>query len=482
VSTHPAPLPDGLIIVAKRDCPTCVLIQPVMSALAAGAEPCTILSQDDPSFPEGVAEVVDDRELETSYRLEIETVPTLIRIAAGREVDRAIGWERSEWRELAGVSDLGDGLPEYRPGCGSLSVAPGIAESLALRFGDATLSARRIEVAPLEDDIEACFDRGWSDGLPVVPPTQARVYRMLQGTKRAPDENIGLIPPSLGECTIEKVAINAVMAGCKPEYMPVVVAAVEAALRDEFCMHGLLCTTWFAGPMVIVSGPMTRRIGMNSGMNALGQGNRANASIGRALQLIIRNVGGGRPGEIDRSALGHPGKYTFCFAETDDPHWDGLNVENGYEATQSTVTLFAADGVQGIMDQKSRNPESLARSFAACLRNVGHPKIISACDAFLVISPEHARVFHQAGWSKAQLKKVLHENLLIQGHDLVIGAGGIAEGLPASVRKKTLPKFRPTGINIARAGGGAGMFSALIGGWPASGETGSTPVTQPIGE
>lgn len=482
MSTNPTPVPDGLIIVAKRDCPTCVLIEPVIKALAQGTESCTLFIQDDPSFPDGVDDVVDDRELENSYRFDIDTVPTLLRFAGGHEIGRAVGWERAEWRELTRVSKLGQALPEYRPGCGSLSVAPGVAETLALRFGDAELNARRVRVAPLEDEIEACFDRGWSDGLPVVPPTEARVYRMLQGTRRSPDELLGLIPPSMGECTVEKVAINAVLAGCKPEYMPVVLAAVEAALQDEFCMHGLLCTTWFAGPMVVVSGPMTRRIGMNAGMNALGQGNRANASIGRALQLVIRNVGGGRPGQIDRSALGHPGKYTFCFAEAEDPHWLGLNVEHGHDPAQSTVTLFAADGVQGIIDQKSRAPESLAKSFAACLRNVGHPKLVGACDAFLVVSPEHARVFHDAGWSKSQLKDTLHENLQLQGHDLVIGAGGIAEGLPSSVRKKTLAKFRPDGINIARAGGGAGMFSALIGGWPAAGEIGSTPVTRLIGD
>jgi hypothetical protein len=126
-----------------------------------------------------------------------------------------------------------------------------------------------------------------------------------------------MVPPDLAPCTVEKVAINAVMAGCKPEYMPVVLAAVEAALIDEFGMHGVLCTTMFCGPLVIVNGPISRRVGMNSGVNALGQGNRANASIGRALQLVIRNVGGGRPGEVDRSALGTPGKYTFCFAEAE---------------------------------------------------------------------------------------------------------------------------------------------------------------------
>jgi hypothetical protein len=304
---------------------------------------------------------------------------------------------------------------------------------------------------------------------------------MLQGTTRAPDEVIGIIPPDLAPCTVEKVAINAVMAGCKPEYLPVVLAAVEAALIDEFCMHGLLCTTMFAGPMVVVNGPIARKIGMNARENALGQGNRANATIGRALQLVIRNVGGGKPGGIDRACLGNPGKYTFCFAEDEEgSQWDSLAVERGFEPDVSTVTLFAADGVQAIADQKSRTPESLSRTLAACLRIVDHPKMVMAGDAFLVVSPEHERVFNDAGWSKARLKQELDKLLMIPGAELVAGAGGIAEGLPASMADKTLPKFRPGGLNIVRAGGGAGMFSAVIGGWAATGEIGSIPVTKEI--
>ncbi|MDA1101723.1 MAG: thioredoxin family protein [Proteobacteria bacterium] len=470
---------DGLVAVVKQDCPTCVLIEPILAQLAADG--ITVYSQDDPDFPAQVPGVRDDRELEASFRLEIETVPTLLRMAGGREVGRLVGWERGEWREFTGIADLGGGLPGYRPGCGSKSVEPGIAEALAMRFGNLPIVARRIEVAPLEDAVEACFERGWSDGLPVVPPTPTRVYRMLQGTARPPDEVIGVIPPDLAPCTVEKVAINAVMAGCKPEYMPVVLAAVEAALIDEFCMHGLLCTTMFAGPMVVVNGPMARRIGMNSRENALGQGNRANATIGRALQLVIRNVGGGRPGGIDRACLGNPGKYTFCFAEDEEgSHWESLSVERGFAPDASTVTLFAADGVQAVADQKSRTPGSLARTFAACLRVVDHPKMVAAGDAFLVVSPEHERVFHAAGWSKARLKAELDALLLIPGAELVVGAGGIAEGIAAGRAGQSWPKFRPGGLNIVRAGGGAGMFSAVIGGWAATGEIGSIPVTKEI--
>jgi hypothetical protein len=279
---------------------------------------------------------------------------------------------------------------------------------------------------------------------------------------------------------VEKVAINAVMAGAKPEYMPVILAAVEAALVDEFGMHGVLCTTMFAGPVVIVNGPIARAIGMNSGGNALGQGNRANAAIGRALQLIIRNVGGGRPGEVDRATLGTPGKYTFCFAEAEDPRWESLAVERGFAPGASTVTLFAGEGVQGIVDQKSRTPESLSKSYALSLRAVDHPKLAMAGDAFLVVSPDHSRVFFEAGWSKARLKQELEQLLLLPGKELVAGAGGIAEGVPAALADSMVPKFRPGGLNIVRAGGSAGLFSAVIAGWAASGPIGSIPVTREI--
>lgn len=473
-------LNDGLIVIAKRECPTCTLVEPLLRELAQGALPLTVYVQDDAGYAAGVPHVVHDDTLEHSYRLNVEVVPTIIRVENGVEAERTYGWHRDDWRRLAGHATLGEGLPLLRPGCGSKTLEPGIAEELAVRFGDVRFGSRTVEIAGSEDVMEACFERGWTDGLPVVPPTRERVLRMLAGTTRAPDEVIGMVPPDLAECTVEKVAVNAVMAGCKPEYLPIVLAAVEAALIDEFAMHGVLCTTMFAGPVVIVNGPMAKAVGMNSGVNALGQGNRANATIGRAVQLVIRNVGGGRPGELDRATLGTPGKYSFCFAEAEDSAWESLSVERGFPRAASTVTLFAGEGVQGIVDQKSRTPESLARSFALCLRAVDHPKLAMAGDALLVVSPEHSRVFIDAGWSKARLREELERLLQLPGDEMVVGAGGIAEGLPAAMAGATVPKFRPGGLLIVRAGGTAGLFSAVIAGWAASGPVGSTPVTKEI--
>ena len=472
-----AVLPDGLVAVVKRDCPTCNLVAPVLAELAAGGEALTVYCQDDPSFPPGT-DVVDDTDLDVSLSLDLITVPTLLRVEGGAEVDRTEGWSRPAWEKLTGRSPLGDGLPEHRPGCGSLTVDPLVADRLAAR--STGLRSRRVELAAAEDEPEAFFERGWTDGLPVVAPTPARVLRMLEGTTRPPDEVVALVPPAFAECTVEKVAVNAVMAGCRPEYLPVVLAAVEAACSDEFNMHGLLCTTWFAGPVVIVNGPVARQIGMNSGVNALGQGNRANATIGRALQLVVRNVGGGRPGEIDRATLGNPGKYTFCFAEDEEGSpWEPLAVERGVPEGTSAVTLFAGYGPHAVADQLSRTPESLARSLAWALEGIFHPKLAFYTDAVLVISPEHARVFREAGWDKARLRAELLGLLTKPGTEMVRGAGGCAEGMPESLAGADIPKYTPDGLLIVHAGGGAGLFSAVIGGW-VRGEIGSTPVTREV--
>ena len=469
------------VVVAKRDCPTCDLVQPVLHEIAASGAGLTVYTQDDPAFPAGL-DPVDDRSLEQSWRLRIETVPTLIRFEDDAEAERTAGWDRSEWSRVTGLGPLGAGLPDFQPGCGSKSVDPGMPEILEVAFGEPALAARAIDVHAPEDEHELCFSRGWSDGLPVIPPTPVRVLRMLGGTARDPQEIAGVIPPNNVPCTVEKIAINAVMAGCKPEYMPVVLAAVEAALEPEFAMHGLLCTTWFSGPMVVVNGPIARRIGMNCGVNALGQGNRANASIGRALQLVIRNVGGGVPGGIDRATLGWPGKYTLCFAEDEsDPDWQPLSVERGVAPGVSAVTLFGAGGLSPNVDEGSRTPESLARSLAMTLGSIGHPKLVESIDAFLVLSPEHWRIFREGGWDKARIKRALMEATVRPGSELVRGAGGVDAGVRPEFVRDSMPKFREGGLNVVRAGGEAGLMSAIIGGWVASGPRGTTPVTREVG-
>jgi hypothetical protein len=479
VTVTAPPLPDGLVAVVKRDCPTCVLVASVLRELDGGDPPLTVFVQDDADFPEGVAARLDT-DLAVSWHHAIETVPTLLRVEGGTEVARTEGWSRAEWELLSGRRDLGDGLPPHRPGCGSLSVDPDRADELRVRFEGGVLRSRRVELASLEDEMDAMFDRGWTDGLPVVPPTEARVLRMLEGTSRDPGDIVATVPPDLVDVTVEKVAVNAVMAGCRPEYLPVVLAAVEAACTDDFNIHGVLATTMPVGPVVIVNGPLRRAIGMNSGVNVLGQGNRANLTIGRALQLVVRNVGGGRPGGVDRAAHGNPGKVSFCFPEDEEGSpWTPLHVSRGFDAGASTVTLFPGEGPRCVVDQASRDPESLTSSLAACLRTVHHPKLPLGFDAILVVGPDHARVYAQAGWTRERVIDELHQRLQLPGDEIVKGAGGIAEGVPEAFRDTTLPKFRAGGILLVHAGGGAGLFSTIIGGW-ANGATGSQPVTREI--
>ena len=470
-------LPDGVVAVVKRDCPTCELVAPVLRRLHRAG--LVVYSQDDVSFPEGV-EARDDTDLTVSYTWDVETVPTVLRIVDGEEAERLVGWDRDQWRSFFDDAALGEDLPEWRPGCGSLSVDPTRVDELRVRFSASGLRSRRVDLAELEDPFEAMFDRGWSDGLPVVPPTEERVLRMLEGTDRSPDDVVAVVPPDLVECTVEKVAVNAVMAGCRPEYLPVVLTALEAACTSAFNMHGLLATTFFSGPVIVVNGPIRHRIGMNAGVNVLGQGNRANATIGRALQLVVRNVGGGLPGGVDRATMGSPGKLGWCFAELEEGSpLSPLAVSRGIAPGVDAVTLFAGHGPQAIIDQRSRSADSLARTFAACLRSVGHPKLCIKIDAMLVVSPEHGRVLADDGWDRARLEDELRQLLVLDSDELLAGVDGITEGLPEAFGGMELPKFREGGLLICHAGGEAGLFSAVIGGW-VNGDEGSDPVTREI--
>ena len=472
-------LPDGIVAIVKRECATCVMVDPLFAHIAASGASLTVYTQDDPTFPASVA-ALHDADLSVSWHYDIETVPTLLRIENGVEVDRTFGWSKDAWQNFTGIADLGADLPVMRPGCGSLSVDPNLEDELRVRFTSSTLHSRHVELASAEDEFESMFIRGWTDGLPVIPPTPERVLRMLTGTIRNPQEVVAIAPPNLVQLTVEKIAINAVMAGALPEYLPWIITALEAVCNDEFNMHGVLATTMPVGPVIICNGPGTQAIGMNSGVNVFGQGNRANLTIGRAVQLTIRNVGGGKPGEVDRATHGNPGKLSVCFAEDEAGSPFGtLAEERGIAPQQNAVTVFAGEGPRCVVDQAARTPEQLTNSFAACLRATHHPKSVLSFDAILVVSPDHSRVFAEAGWGRERLLSELHARLQIPGAELVRGALDMAEGLPAKFADRTVPKFKARGILLAHAGGGAGLFSSVIGGW-ANGAMGSTPVTRPV--
>jgi hypothetical protein len=473
-------LPDGFVVIVKRECATCQMVEPVLAHIASATNSLTVYTQDDPNFPSSISPI-HDADLSVSWHHDIDTVPTLIKVVNGKEVERTFGWKATDWQRITGIADVGADLPAMRPGCGSMSVDPDIVDKLRAKFTDSPVIARTVEFSVAEDEFEAMYARGWTDGLPVIPPTRERVLRMLTGTTRHPQDVVAIAPPDLVELTVEKVAINAVMAGCLPEYMPWVIAALEAVCNDQFNMHGVLATTMPVGPVIICNGPGTRAIGMNSGINAFGQGNRANNTIGRAVQLTIRNVGGGRPGEVDRATHGNPGKISFCFAEDEEGSpFTSLATERGVPLGHNAVTVFAGEGPRCVVDQLARTPEELTNSLVASLQTVHHPKLVIGFDAILTISPDHGRVFAEAGWNRERLIAEITERSLTPGSELVRGARDMAEGIPPHLKDAILPKFRPGGVLLTYAGGGAGLFSSIVAGW-ANGAIGSDPVTRIVG-
>jgi hypothetical protein len=381
-------------------------------------------------------------------------------------------------------------MPDWRPGCGSLSVDPLIADRLRAEAENSPLRARKIEIASGDDEFEFMFDQGFSDGLPLVPPTPERVIRMLSGTSRDPQDIVAVLPPNLVETTVEKVAINAVMAGCKPEYFPVVLAALEAACTDEFNAHGVMSTTMGASPVIVVNGPIRDKIGMNSRLSALGQGNRANATIGRAVRLAIRNIGGAQPGGTERSTLGSPMKFTMCFAEAEERStWEPLHVERGFNAEDSVVTLFGmTSGPVLIVDQTSVKSEQLARSMAMSLQSVHHPKSYMSSDTLLVVCPEHLDTLERDGHlTKAELRSIIQDELkqplesLVQDDHSGVGITAASLAKMDEARKSGLVnKFpRDEDIHIVVAGSDAGKFSGAFHGW-ATGPIGTISVSKKI--
>jgi hypothetical protein len=304
---------------------------------------------------------------------------------------------------------------------------------------------------------------------------------------------VATVPPNLAPVTVEKIAVNAVMAGCRPEYLPVVIAALEAVCTDEFNIHGVMATTWGATPVIVVSGPIRHRLAMNMGMMALGYGTRSNATIGRAVKLVMRNVGGARPGEIERSTLGAIGKFTTCFAEWEERSpWEPIHVERGFKKEESVVTVFGLEaGSRQIADQTSRTARALVGSLGLGLEACWHPKQHGSGEILLVISPEHADTIARDKWSKAQVRARIQEvtsrpirELLPDddsGEGISLKALGMANPTQEQLAQK-IPKFRrPENINIIVAGGDAGKFSAVFAGW-VSGPMGSSSVSRRIEE
>ncbi|MCY3886000.1 MAG: TlpA family protein disulfide reductase [Gammaproteobacteria bacterium] len=491
-----------LLCFVKEDCPTCNLVLPVIDEIARSNEIRVLVpgqtsegNRQLQSRFQPAACILDDSILKVSFAYGVETVPmVLLCDENGIERDSLVGFDKKEWhsfysKHFPGVAVDWSTLPEWQPGCGSLTQDPIIGERLLAESENSPLRARKIEIGTQDDVHEFMFDQGFTDGLPVVPPTPERVLEMLRGTERDPQEEITVIPPNMAPATVEKVAINAVLAGCKPEYLPVVIAALQALCTDEFNGHGVFATTMGASPVMVVNGPIRQRIGMAMGMSALGQGNRANASIGRALRLAVRNIGGAKPGGTERSTLGSPLKFTMCFAEWEERSpWEPLHVERGFQRDESVVTLFAMSGGPAlIVDQASRQGKQLATSMGLSLRAQHHVRSHRAGDTLLVVSPEHGDTFARSNWEKQDVRAQIQSASSVPLRELIaddecpVGIPTIrAKELNKEELNKPVPKFASTrNIHLVFAGSEAGMFTSAFHGW-ASGPMGSIPTSQAI--
>src|ERR671918_220408 len=273
-------------------------------------------------------------------------------------------------------------------------------------------AAKTFDFAGGYEDVDAHYqERGWTDGLPIVPPTEAPVREAPRWTDRDPRDVIGILPPRQGEATIEKIAINAVMAGCRPEYLPVVLAAVEALADPLFNLDSVQATTHPVAPLLVVNGPIARAIGLQAGYNAFGQGFRANVTIGRAVRLVLMNIGGGLPGSGDRATQGSPAKIAYCVAENEaESPWEPLHVEAGLPADTSTVTAFGAEGPHNIQDHFSNTALGVLSTVAGAMGQAGSNNLLGRGWPLLSLGPEHAATIAKEGYTKQQVKEFLFEH------------------------------------------------------------------------
>ena len=453
-----------LLVFAHADCPTSHLALRHLAAVEAGPVQPVLVAEEPPERAARMARrsgirfpvLAQEAPFSVSEQFGVEAVPTAVLVdTSGAAIESLVGWDRAGYERLL-RTPLPDRGPAVKPGCGSRLHEPAVADGL--------------------DELEDMFERGWTDGLPVVPPTPERVERMLGG--RDPGHVLGVMPPAGGTATLERVAACAVLAGCRPEYFPVVQAAVEAALDPALNPHGLAVTTQAGGVVIVVNGPARERLGLNAGMGALGPGTRANMTIGRALRLVLTLTGGALPGRLDRSTLGNPAKLGLCIAEDEERSpWAPLHVERGLEPEQSAVTVVAADAPLSISDHRSTTADELAWVLAQAAAVTWSP-----CwwpmddDSLFVVGPEHVAMFAAAGWSKERLREAIFAAAARPAGDLKRG-----ETTPAvrdSPDDRLIHKWTdPSRILIVVAGGEAGRYSAVLG--PCDGMQ-TTPVTREV--
>ncbi|MBI2910437.1 MAG: hypothetical protein HYX92_22560 [Chloroflexi bacterium] len=317
-----------------------------------------------------------------------------------------------------------------------------------------TTTSKRIDISDDYDAIyEYAYANGWTDGLPIVPPTEERVGRMIGYVGREGSEVIAEIPPAMGDATIEKIAVNAVMAGCRPEYMPVLIATVEAMVEPKFSLYGLQDTTNPVAPLVIVNGPIRRKLDINCGAGLLGPCWRSNATIGRAVRLMLLNIGGATPGSVDKATHGMPGKYTFCCGENEeDSPWEPLHVSRGLPAGSSAVTLIAPSGTINV-NAANRDPKEIVLLIAQTLAQWGSNSMVYGMgEPLVILNTGHAVVLAAAGYSKADVQMALWQD-----------SGVVASIIPYKSRSRPALE-RPDGI--ARAALRPEDILIMVGGAP----------------
>jgi hypothetical protein len=357
-------------------------------------------------------------------------------------------------------------------------------------MAQATIEVTGPEAADPIAAIEFCYQQGWTDGLPVIPPTEERVAAFLAHLERGRDEVLGMVPERRRRVTVEQVAANAVMAGCLPEYTPVVVAAVEAMLQPPFNLVGPSASLGGSAILVIVNGPVVEDLQINCRNNLFGPGNRANATIGRAVRLVLMNTCGAIPGLFDRSCLGHPGKYTYCIAENaKGSPWLPLHAERGFAPEDSAVTVFACEGPRQVRNGLSPTPEGVLTTIADVMSSLGTSLTTSGSVAnsasgtrqgemVIVIAAEHMQTISRHGWSKRDIRAYLRAHARRTVADLKRGGGLPGEVEPGDEQQYIAVLERADDLMIVAAGGNEGAISAVIPSWGP--KVSSTAVTWPI--
>ena len=329
--------------------------------------------------------------------------------------------------------------------------------------------AATFEAADDLDAINALYrERRWTDGLPIVPPTTERVERMLRHTSRQRYDLVALIAPAYGAATVERIAINAVMAGCDPEYLPVLIAACEAVAEPGFNLQGIQATTNPVAVWLILNGPVAKALAVNAGFNCIGQGTWSNATLGRAMRLVLQNIGGAFPGDMDRATQGQPAKYTFCCAENEDESpWEPLHVERGFARACSTVTVVGAEGTMN-MNTHSKEGMELARVIADTMAHPPSNEYVHGGEPWLIVSPEHAEIFRRSGMSKAEVKRRLWELSKMPASKLAVKEIGRAHDsrqveFGGAVTADTVLTISPSPEEIMLiVAGGAGTHSVYV--------------------